>query len=170
MPLGYDHKYVYSHFGYNLKATEMQASIGCAQLNRLDEFTKIRRENFKYLYDNLNVCEDYLILPEATENSDPSWFGFIMTVKNGINKKDLIKFLEDHNIQTRALFAGNILKHPCFDEYRNTDAYRVVSNLKNTDNVLNNTFWIGVYPGMTKAKLDYMIKIIKKFVFDVNDK
>lgn len=170
LPLGYDHKYVYSHFGYNLKATEMQASIGCAQLNRLDEFTKIRRENFKYLYDNLNVCEDYLILPEATENSDPSWFGFIMTVKNGINKKDLIKFLEDHNIQTRALFAGNILKHPCFDEYRNTDAYRVVSNLKNTDNVLNNTFWIGVYPGMTKAKLDYMIKIIKKFVFDVNDK
>ena len=163
LPLGYDHKYVYSHFGYNLKATEMQASIGCAQLKRLDEFTDTRRKNFEYLKENLKDCEEYLILPEATANSDPSWFGFIMTVKEEVDRKELVKYMEDHNIQTRALFAGNILKHPCFDEYRGSKAYRTASDLKNTDLVLNNTLWIGVFPGMTKEKLDYMIKTIRMY-------
>lgn len=163
LPLGYDHKYVYSHFGYNLKATEMQASIGCAQLKRLPEFTETRKKNFQYLKDSLKCLEDYLILPEATVNSDPSWFGFIMTVKENVDRNELVKYIESHNIQTRALFAGNILKHPCFDEYRKTTEYRVVSDLKNTNRVLNDTFWIGVYPGMNKIKLDYMIEVIKEF-------
>ncbi len=163
LPVGYDHKYVYSHFGYNLKLTEMQAAIGCAQLEKLPGFTQARRDNFKYLKENLASLEEYLILPEAQENSNPSWFGFIITVKDGVNRKELVKFVEDHNIQTRALFAGNIIKHPCMEEYLGTDSYRVASDLKNTDIVLENTFWIGVYPGMTKAKLDYMVKIIKEY-------
>lgn len=167
LPLGYDHKYVYSHFGYNLKVTEMQAAVGCAQLKRLEGFTQTRRDNFNYLKENLRDLEEYLILPEATENSDPSWFGFLITVKEGIDRNELVKYMEDYNIQTRALFAGNILKHPCFDEYRGTDAYRVASVLENTDRILNDTFWIGVFPGMSKDKLDYMIKTMKSF-FKVN--
>lgn len=163
LPLGYDHKYVYSHFGYNLKVTEMQAAVGCAQLKRLEGFTQTRRDNFNYLKENLKDLEEYLILPEATENSNPSWFGFLITVKEGIDRNELVKYMENHNIQTRALFAGNILKHPCFDEYRGTDAYRVASNLENTDRILNDTFWIGVFPGMSKEKLDYMIKTVKSF-------
>ena len=163
LPLGYDHKYTYSHFGYNVKVTEMQAAIGCAQIKKLAKFTEIRRKNFDYLKENLKCLEDKLILPEATENSNPSWFGFLITVKDGINRRELVEYIEGHNIQTRALFAGNILKHPCFDEIRGTNFYRVVSELKNSDRILNDTFWIGVYPGMTKEKLDYMIKIIKKY-------
>ncbi|MDC7955961.1 lipopolysaccharide biosynthesis protein RfbH [Fusobacterium simiae] len=163
LPLGYDHKYTYSHFGYNVKVTEMQAAIGCAQIKKLAKFTEIRRKNFDYLKENLKCLEDKLILPEATENSNPSWFGFLITVKDGINRRELVEYIEGHNIQTRALFAGNILKHPCFDEIRGTNSYRVVSELKNSDRILNDTFWIGVYPGMTKEKLDYMIKIIKKY-------
>lgn len=163
LPLGYDHKYVYSHFGYNLKVTEMQAAVGCAQIKRLEGFTQTRRDNFNYLKENLKDLEEYLILPEATENSNPSWFGFLLTVKEGVDRNELVKYMEDHNIQTRALFAGNILKHPCFDEYRGTDAYRVASSLENTDRILNDTFWIGVFPGMSKDKLDYMIKTIKGY-------
>lgn len=163
LPLGYDHKYVYSHFGYNLKATEMQAAIGCAQLDRLEEFTRIRRSNYSYLKENLKDLEDFLILPEATEHSEPSWFGFLLSVKNGVNRNELVQFLETHSIQTRALFAGNIIYHPCFDELRNTDKYRISTDLKVSDFILKNTFWIGVYPGMNKEKLDYMIKTIHNF-------
>ena len=163
LPLGYDHKYTYSHFGYNVKVTEMQAAIGCAQIKKLAKFTEIRRNNFNYLKENLKCLEDKLILPEATENSNPSWFGFLITVKEGVDRSELVEYIEEHNIQTRALFAGNILKHPCFDEIRGTDAYRVISDLENSNRILNDTFWIGVYPGMTKEKLDYMVKVIKKY-------
>ncbi len=163
LPLGYDHKYTYSHFGYNVKVTEMQAAIGCAQIKKLDKFTEMRRNNFNYLKENLKCLEDKLILPEATENSNPSWFGFLITVKKGVNRRELVEYIEKHNIQTRALFAGNIIKHPCFDDIRETNSYRVVSDLENSNRILNDTFWIGVYPGMTTEKLDYMIKIIKKY-------
>lgn len=163
LPLGYDHKYTYSHFGYNVKVTEMQAAIGCAQIKKLAKFTEMRRNNFSYLKENLKCLEDKLILPEATENSNPSWFGFLITVKEGVDRRELVEYIEGHNIQTRALFAGNILKHPCFDEIRGTDSYRVISDLENSNRILNDTFWIGVYPGMTKEKLDYMIKVIKKY-------
>lgn len=163
LPLGYDHKYTYSHFGYNVKVTEMQAAIGCAQIKKLDKFTKMRRNNFNYLKENLKCLEDKLILPEATENSNPSWFGFLITVREGVSRKELVEYIENHNIQTRALFAGNIIKHPCFDDIRETNSYRVVSDLENSNRILNDTFWIGVYPGMTTEKLDYMIKTIKKY-------
>ena len=163
LPLGYDHKYTYSHFGYNVKVTEMQAAIGCAQIKKLDKFTEMRRNNFNYLKENLKCLEDKLILPEATENSNPSWFGFLITVKEGVNRRELVEYIEKNNIQTRALFAGNIIKHPCFDEIRRTNSYRVISDLENSNRILNDTFWIGVYPGMTKEKLDYMIKTIKKY-------
>lgn len=129
LPKGYDHKYVYSHFGYNLKATEMQASIGVAQLKKLNEFTKQRRENFEYLKDNLKDLESYLILPEATVNSNPSWFGFLITVKEGVDRNELVQFIESNNIQTRMLFAGNMIKHPCFDQLREQQSgYRVVGD------------------------------------------
>lgn len=165
LPLGYDHKYTYSHFGYNVKVTEMQAAIGCAQIKKLDKFTEMRRNNFNYLKENLKCLEDKLILPGATENSNPSWFGFLITVKEGVNRRELVEYIEKNNIQTRALFAGNIIKHPCFDEIRGTNSYRVISDLENSNRILNDTFWIGVYPGMTKEKLDYMIKIIKKYFY-----
>ena len=135
LPLGYDHKYTYSHFGYNVKVTEMQAAIGCAQIKKLAKFTEIRRNNFKYLKENLKCLEDKLILPEATENSNPSWFGFLITVKEGVDRRELVEYIEGHNIQTRALFAGNILKHPCFDEIRGTNAYRVISDLENSNRI-----------------------------------
>ena len=162
LPLGYDHKYVYSHFGYNLKPTDMQCAVGLAQLDKIKEFTKKRINNFNYLKDNLSDIEE-LILPVVSDNSIPSWFGFMISVKNN-KKNELVKYLEDNNIQTRMLFGGNIIKQPCFNRMRNNNKeYRVVGNLKNTDYVMNNTFWIGVFPGMSKKKLDYMIKVIKKF-------
>lgn len=162
LPLGYDHKYVYSHFGYNLKATDMQAAIGVAQLDKLDIFTNRRIENFNYLKENLKEIEE-LILPEACENSIPSWFGFMITVKNN-KKNELVNYLEKNNIQTRMLFGGNIIKQPCFNEMRKTnEGYRVIGELKNTENVMNNSFWIGVYPGMKKDMLDYMIKKIQNY-------
>ena len=126
LPKGYDHKYVYSHFGYNLKATEMQASIGVAQLKKLNEFTKQRRENFEYLKDNLKDLESYLILPEATVNSNPSWFGFLITVKEGVDRNELVQFIESNNIQTRMLFAGNMIKHPCFDQLREQQSLSLI--------------------------------------------
>lgn len=163
LPIGYDHKYVYSHFGYNLKATDLQAAIGCAQLEKFPSFVERRKYNFNRLKEGLSCLEDKLILPEAERNSDPSWFGFMITVKD-VDKSDLVQYLEDKGVQTRMLFAGNILKQPCFDEIRNDETkYRVVGDLKTTDEIMNNTFWIGVYPGMTDDKLDYMIETIKSY-------
>ena len=170
LPLGYDHKYVYSHFGYNLKATDMQAAIGCAQLDKIDGFTKLRREHWEYLRENLKDLEDKLILPKPEKGASPSWFGFLISVKEdaGFTRDELVEHLEKQNIQTRNLFSGNIIKHPCFDEYREDEnAYRVVGELKNTDRIMNRTFWIGVYPEMTVPKLDYMIKMIRNFVTTV---
>ena len=163
LPIGYDHKYVYSHFGYNLKATDLQAAIGCAQLEKFPSFVERRKYNFNRLKEGLSSLEDKLILPEAERNSDPSWFGFMITVKD-VDKSDLVQYLEDKGVQTRMLFAGNILKQPCFDEIRkDSSKYRVIGDLKTTDEIMNNTFWIGVYPGMTDDKLDYMIETIKSY-------
>lgn len=165
LPKGYDHKYVYSHFGFNLKVTDMQAAIGCAQLEKLDDIVRRRRENFDYLYEQLKGTPG-IILPEPEPNSRPSWFGFMITVKKdaGFSRNDLTGYLEDHKIQTRNLFAGNFIKHPCFDELRATgEGYRVVGSLENTDTAMAQTFWIGVYPGMTKEKLDWMIKCIRTY-------
>ena len=163
LPIGYDHKYVYSHFGYNLKATDLQAAIGCAQLEKFPSFVERRKYNFNRLKEGLTCLEDKLILPETALNSDPSWFGFMITVKDG-NKNDLVQYLEDNGVQTRMLFAGNILKQPCFDEIRDDNSkYRVIGDLKNTNRIMNDTFWIGVYPGMTDEKIDYMIECIKKY-------
>ena len=166
LPLGYDHKYVYSHFGYNLKATDLQASIGCAQLKKLPEIGKRRRENFKRITDNLQGCEPYLTLPKQEENSDPCWFGYLIYVNEGygLSRLELTKYLEDHLVQTRNLFAGNIIYHPCFDEIRDTNAYRVAGDLTVTDNIMNNAFWIGVYPGMGEEKIDYMTDMIKQYL------
>lgn len=159
LPKGYDHKYVYSHFGYNLKVTEMQAAVGCAQLKKLPEFIKKRQGNWKYLREKLDDLSEYFILPEPAEKAKPSWFGFLLTVKpeSGISRDEVVKYLESRGIQTRMLFAGNLIKHPCFDEMRETGAgYRVAGSLANTDRIMRDTFWIGVYPGMTEPKLRYM--------------
>ena len=163
LPVGYDHKYVYSHFGYNLKATDMQAAIGCAQIKKIKDFTRKRQENFKRLKEGLKYLEDKLILPEPEKNSNPSWFGFLITCKDGVNRNSLVKKLEEAGIQTRNLFAGNIIKHPCFDEMRvSGEGYRVVGKLTNTEIIMEKSFWIGVYPGMTDEKIDYIIRIIGK--------
>ena len=164
LPAGYDHKYVYSHFGYNLKATDMQAAIGCAQLEKFPSFVERRIENFNRLKAGLAGLEDKLILPEANENSRPSWFGFLITVKEGVSRNELVKFLENRGIQTRMLFSGNLIKHPCFDEMRKTGVgYRVVGSLENTDRIMRDTFWVGVYPGMTDAMIDFMALSIKEY-------
>ena len=163
LPLGYDHKYVYSHFGYNLKATDMQAAIGCAQLEKFPEFVKKRRKNFERLLMGLQDVQDKLILPVAQSDSNPSWFGFMMTCKEGTEREKVVPYIEKHGVQTRMLFAGNIIKHPCFDELRNRkEGYRIVGTLKNTDRIMKDTFWVGVYPGMTEEMIDYMIKVIKE--------
>ena len=166
LPHGYDHKYVYSHFGYNLKVTDMQAAIGVEQLKKFPDFIRIRRENWQYLREQLAVLEDKLILPEPAENAEPSWFGFLISVRpeSGLDRNIITRYIEAHNVQTRLLFSGNIIRHPCFDEIRGTDAYRVSGSLAVSDFIVNNTFWIGVYPGMTKEKLDYMIQVIKEAV------
>ncbi len=167
LPLGYDHKYVYSHFGYNLKATDMQAAVGCAQLAKFPAFVEKRRHNFDRLRAALTDVEDKLILPEACPNSKPSWFGFLITCKEGVDKNKLVQYIEDHGVQTRMLFAGNIVKQPCFDEFRASGkGYRVVGDLKVTDRIMNDTFWLGVYPGMTDEKIDYMAKVIKEALAD----
>ena len=162
LPLGYDHKYTYSHFGYNLKATDLQAAIGCAQLEKFPSFVEKRKENFKRLRASLESVQDKLILPVAAENSDPSWFGFLITCKEGVDRTELVKKIEAANIQTRALFAGNLTRHPCFDQIRGTDEYRVVGDLKVTDQIMKDTFWVGVYPGMTDAMIDRMAKVIRE--------
>ena len=163
LPLGYDHKYVYSHFGYNLKATDMQAAIGCAQLEKFPSFVEKRRHNFDRLRAALSEAEDKLILPEAAEHSTPSWFGFLITCREGVDRNRLVQYVEDHGVQTRMLFAGNLIKHPCFDAMRAEKAgYRVVGSLENSDRIMADTFWVGVYPGMTDEKIDYMAKVIKE--------
>lgn len=166
LPVGYDHKYVYSHFGYNLKITDMQAAIGCAQLDKLDNIVEARRNNFAYLKKGLAGTKG-IILPEAQENSNPSWFGFLISVKEnaGFTRNELSGYMEGKKIQTRNLFAGNLLRHPAFDEMRESGkGYRIAGDLKNTDFIMNNTFWIGVYPGMTQPMLDHMINTIKEFI------
>ena len=180
LPQGYDHKYVYSHLGYNLKATDMQAAIGVEQLKKINGFTEARRRNWQRLYDRLSgssaigsvsgrkndladgLVPEKLILPEPAENSNPSWFGFLISVRpdSGVTRDQITKHLEDHNIQTRLLFSGNLIRHPAFDDIRGTDKYRVVGKLENTDFIMNNSFWIGVYPGMTDEMLDYMAECI----------
>ena len=164
LPLGYDHKYVYSHFGYNLKATDPQAAIGCAQLEKFPSFVGVRKRNFARLYEGLKDLPQ-LRLFEKYEESDPSWFGFLMTVKPdaGFTRNDLAKHLEAANIQTRNLFAGNIIRHPCFETMREGTDYRVAGSLANTDTIMNSSLWIGLYPGMGDAKLDYMIETIRGF-------
>lgn len=167
LPLGYDHKYVYSHFGYNLKVTDMQAAIGVAQLDKLPHIVEARRRNWNRLYEGLKDIQDKIILPEPEKNSKPSWFGFLISVKEGTGKLrvELAKHLEANKIQTRNLFAGNLLKHPAFDEMRKTgEGFRVIGDLKNTDFIMNNTLWVGVYPGMTDEMLDFMIKKIKEYI------
>lgn len=164
LPFGYDHKYTYSHFGYNLKVTDMQAAVGCEQLKKFPSFIKRRRHNWDRLRAALESVADKLILPEPAENSEPSWFGFLISVKpeSGLDRNKITKYVEDHNVQTRLLFSGNLIKHPAFDQIRGTDAYRVAGSLEVTDFIMNNTFWIGVYPGMTDEMIDYMAKVIIK--------
>lgn len=166
LPQGYDHKYVYSHFGYNLKVTDMQAAVGCEQLKKLPSFVQKRKHNWERLRTALETLADKIILPEPAANSDPSWFGFLISIKpgNGLDRNKIIHYIEENNIQTRLLFSGNLIKHPCFNQIRGTAAYRVVGDLINTDFVMNNTFWVGVYPGMTDKMVDYMVQIIGEAV------
>lgn len=165
LPVGYDHKYVYSHFGYNLKATDMQAAIGCAQLEKFPSFVERRRHNFDRLRAALAELEDKLILPEPCENSRPSWFGFLITCRPGVNRNQVVQYVESKGIQTRMLFAGNLIKHPCFDQMRaSNQGYRVAGELTNTDRIMEDTFWVGVYPGMSDAMIDHMAKTIKEAV------
>lgn len=162
LPKGYDHKYVYSHFGYNLKVTDMQAAIGCEQLKKFPSFIERRKHNWARLHKALECAQDKLILPEPVQNSKPSWFGFLISLRkdSGLDREKVIRFIEENNIQTRMLFSGNLIKHPCFDYIRETDKYRVVGDLENTDFIMNNTFWVGVYPGMTDEMIDCMARTI----------
>lgn len=167
LPLGYDHKYVYSHLGYNLKVTDMQAAVGCAQLDKLPSFIEARKRNWQMLRTGLNDLQNVFILPEPTINSEPSWFGFLLTVREdaGFTRDDIVSHLEQNGIQTRMLFAGNLLKHPCFVEMKTMGHdYRVIGDLKNTDIIMNQTFWIGVYPGMDIEMVNQMISIIRAFI------
>lgn len=165
LPLGYDHKYVYSHFGYNLKITDMQAAVGCAQLEKLPDFVRARKENFAYLHERLEAAQDKLILPCANEDSDPSWFGFMITCKEEGLKNKVVRHLEENGIQTRMLFAGNLTKQPCFDQMRKAgEGYRIVGSLSNTDLIMEHSFWIGVYPGMSREMLEDMAERILEAV------
>ena len=166
LPQGYDHKYVYSHFGYNLKVTDMQAAIGCEQIKKLPGFIECRRQNWEKLHTELSVIEDRIILPEPASNSKPSWFGFMISLRPGcgLDRNRITQKIEKNNIQTRLLFSGNLIKHPCFNQIRNTDAYRVVGGLENTDYIMNNSFWVGVYPGMTDNMINYMVSTIKNSI------
>ena len=165
LPLGYDHKYVYSHFGYNLKATDLQASIGCAQLDKFPGFVERRRHNFDRLKAALADTADKLILPEPCENSRPSWFGFLITCREGVDRNAVVQYVEKKGVQTRMLFAGNLTKHPCFDQMRaKKRGYRVVGELTNTDRIMQDTFWVGVYPGMSDEMIDYMAATIREAI------
>jgi CDP-6-deoxy-D-xylo-4-hexulose-3-dehydrase len=163
LPFGYDHKYIYSHLGYNLKITDMQAAVGLAQLQRLDEFVAVRRRNWQYLRDGLRHLEDVFILPVATANSEPSWFGFCLTLRPDapFDREDMLRFLNDEKkIGTRLLFGGNLLRQP----YMKDRNYRVVGSLDNSDLVMNRTFWIGVYPGLTENHLDFVIETLTDYI------
>ncbi len=162
LPKGYDHKYIYSHAGYNMKITDMQAACGLAQMSRVKNFIKSRKNNFKYIYDQLKSIEEYLILPEATENSDPSWFGFPITLRDNLSvtRNQLLRYLDEKKIGFRLLFSGNVTKQPYMLEKK----FRVVGNLKNTSTIMNNTFWIGVYPGLERKELDFVVDEIKNFL------
>jgi len=167
LPFGYDHKYVYSHFGYNLKATDMQAAVGCAQLEKLPSFSKARRSNFAHLSERLQEVKEELILPKACENSEPDWFGYLITCREGLSKNNIVNYLEQKGVQTRMLFAGNLTRQPCFDEMRrNRTGYRIIGELKESDRIMRDSFWVGLYPGMTDEMLDYMadriIEAVKK--------
>lgn len=165
LPRGYDHKYVYSHFGYNLKATDLQAAVGVAQLKKLPSFVERRRHNFARLRAALADMEEFFVLPEATENAHPSWFGFLLTCCEGMERTKIVRYIEAHGIQTRMLFAGNLTKHPCFDEMRRSgEGYRIAGALTQTDRIMNDTFWLGVYPGLTDEKIDYMAQVVKAAV------
>jgi CDP-6-deoxy-D-xylo-4-hexulose-3-dehydrase len=159
LPFGYDHKYTYSHIGYNMKITDMQAACGVAQLTKLDNFINLRKKNFKFLYENLKILEEFLLLPEAELNSDPSWFGFPLSLKinKKFNRNNLIKYLNENKIGTRLLFAGNVIKQPYMKDLN----FRVSGDLKNTDFVMENTFWIGLYPGLTLQHLEYIVTKLK---------
>ncbi|WP_024304068.1 lipopolysaccharide biosynthesis protein RfbH [Pseudogulbenkiania sp. MAI-1] len=162
LPAGYDHKYTYSHLGYNLKITDMQAACALAQLDKLEGFIQARKDNFAYLTERLQSCTEFLILPEATENSSPSWFGFPITIRpdSGISRVDVLKYLDEHRVGTRLLFAGNLTRQP----YMDGQVYRVSGELTNTDLIMNNTFWIGVHPGMTRDMLDFAVEKIETIV------
>lgn len=162
LPFGYDHKYVYSHIGYNLKITDMQAAIGVEQLKKLPEFIKKRKQNFDVLYDKLRKYEKYFVLPRATDNSEPSWFGFPILVKEDatFTRAEIVNYLEENKIATRMLFGGNLAKQPAYENIK----YRVFGSSKNTDLVMNNLFWVGVYPGITELKLDYVVRVFSDFL------
>lgn len=165
LPKGYDHKYVYSHFGYNLKVTDLQAAIGCEQLKKFPSFVERRKHNWTRLRKALEPAADRLILPEPAPNSDPSWFGFLMTVREGLNREKIVRYIEGKGVQTRMLFSGNLIKHPCFNQLRESgEGYRVVGSLDNTDRIMRDTFWVGVYPGMTDEMIDYMARTILEAV------
>ncbi|GFE58131.1 lipopolysaccharide biosynthesis protein RfbH [Geobacter sp. AOG1] len=167
LPYGYDHKYVYSHFGYNLKVTDMQAAIGCAQLEKLPGFIAARKKNWQMLRDGLDGLAHKFVLPEPTVDADPSWFGFLLTVRDGagFKREEVVDHLESKGVQTRMLFAGNLIKHPCFDEMRRSaQGYRVAGNLATTDRIMLDTFWVGVYPGMTPEMIGFMIDTLAGFV------
>ncbi|MFA7230158.1 MAG: lipopolysaccharide biosynthesis protein RfbH [Victivallaceae bacterium] len=166
LPFGYDHKYVYSHFGYNLKVSDMQAAVGCAQLEKFPEFVEKRKYNFQRLFDGLKALDKYFILPCALPESNPSWFGFMITLRDEISfsRNAIVEYLEKNQIQTRNLFAGNLTRHPCFDILEVGKDFRISGKLDNTDKIMRDSFWIGVYPGMTHDKLQYMVETIKEFV------
>ena len=165
LPRGYDHKYVYSHFGYNLKATDLQAAIGVAQLKKLPSFVERRRHNFARLRAALADMEEFFILPTETENAVPSWFGFLLTCREGVERAKIVRYIEEHGIQTRMLFAGNLTKHPCFDAMRAAGkGYRIAGELTQTDRIMNDTFWLGVYPGLSDEKIDHMAQTVKDAV------
>jgi CDP-6-deoxy-D-xylo-4-hexulose-3-dehydrase len=168
LPFGYDHKYIYSHIGFNLKLTDMQAAIGVEQLKKLPSFIDARKRNFKLLYHGLIKYEKYFILQEAENEADPSWFGFLLTVREnaGFTKNDIVKYLEENKITTRMLFAGNIIRHPCFKNIN----YRIFGELKNTDRIMNYTFWIGLYPGLTNEMISYILTVFDEFILCINKK
>lgn len=161
LPFGYDHKYTYSHVGYNLKMTDMQAAVGCAQLDKLPEFIARRRQNFAFLYEQLQDIQDVLLLPEAAANSEPSWFGFPIFVKenDSFTRNDLVKYLEEKRIGTRLLFGGNLLRQPLYEGLN----YRVIGDLPNADQIMQRVFWIGVFPGLTEEMLSYVVATIREF-------
>lgn len=170
LPKGYDHKYVYSHFGFNLKVSDMQAAVGVAQLEKFPSFVEIRKQNFQKLYDGLKDLKEFTLV-QTQPHSDPSWFGFMLTLRDAVtfSRNEIVEYLESNNIQTRNLFAGNMLRHPMFDSLVENEEYRVVGELANTDKIMNDSFWIGLYPGMGDDAISYMISKIREYVTKANN-